>query len=89
MTGVVANLLTKGAGSVASSAKTAGNEEAARLLMSPYLTPELRLAMEKAARGMRPSLIAPAAPAIGVTTEKRKPIEIVVRGGSPALAGGY
>lgn len=89
VTGLVGNLLTKGAGAAAGAAKTAGNAKAAKILMSGELPPELKAAMAQAARLAKPALIAPAAPAIGVTTEKRKPIEIVVTGGNPALSGGY
>jgi hypothetical protein len=85
-TGLIANLITRGLGAAAGAAKTAGNEEAARLLMSGELTPELIAAINQALKAQKASLLAPGAAAVGVTTEKKKPIEIVVRGGNPALA---
>lgn len=88
-TGLAASALTKGAGAAAGAAKTAGNSQAAKVLMSGNLPEALKIAMARAAMLAKPALIAPAAPAIGVTTEKKKPIEIVVTGGNPALSAPY
>lgn len=87
MTGLIAAALSKGAGAAAGAAKTAGNDKSAQILMSNGLSPELLTALDRAGRYARPSWIAPGAAALGVTTEKRKPIEIMVRGGNPALSG--
>lgn len=81
-TGIIANLITKGLGAAAGAAKTAGNEEAARLLMSGELTPELIAAINQAIKQQRTSLLAPGAAAVGATTEKRQPLAITVRGGN-------
>lgn len=86
MTGILANLATRATGAAASAAKTSGNAEAARLLMSgKEASPVLRAAIAQAIREAKPSLLAPGAAAVGVTTPKKKPIEIMVRGGNPAL----
>lgn len=83
--GLVASLLTKGAASGLGAAKTATNPEVARILMTQGRLPQqLYSAVERAMLSRKPGLLAPASTSLVGTgaLERRKPLEITVRGGA-------